>query len=222
MTRRTAGLVFATLLVPAMLAAQQRARTARPAPAPVSVPVPAPIRLVLAPTGNEARFVVREQLVANTIENDAIGTTTAITGTILLDREGKVDPAASKFTVVLDSLKSDKAMRDRFIKGRTIQTSQFPTAELVIKDLQGLSATLPASGRMTFMLIGDLTIHGVTKPSTWTVTANAEANGFIGKATTHFKFEDFNMTQPSVPVLASVHNDVMLEYDFHFVRSDAK
>jgi polyisoprenoid-binding protein YceI len=207
-------LLFAAALVPAILTAQRQGH------APAATPPAAPVRLVLAPAGNEARFVVREQLVANTIENDAVGTTTAITGTIVLDGHGKVDPTASRFMVTLDSLKSDKSMRDRFIKGRTMQTSQFPVATLVVKELQGLPAILPSSGSLALTLVGDLTFHGVTRPSTWSVTATADAAGFVGRAVTHFKFEDFNMTQPSVPVLASVRNDIMLQYDFHFVRSE--
>jgi polyisoprenoid-binding protein YceI len=178
----------------------------------------APVHLVVAPAGNEARFIVRELLMANTIENDAIGATSAMTGSIVLDARGKVDTAASTFTIQLDSLKSDQARRDRYIKGNTLETRQFPTAVLVVKELQGLPAKLPTSGAMNLTIVGNLTVHGVTKPVTWTATVTADGSGFSGRATTHVKFEDFGMTQPSVPVLAHVADDIRLEYDFHFVR----
>jgi polyisoprenoid-binding protein YceI len=216
MTRRIVRFVSMALLAPTLASAQGTGRPGTTAKAPVA----APVHLVLAPAGNEARFIVRELLMANTIENDAIGATSAISGTIVLDAQGTVDPAASKFTVLLDSLKSDKGMRDRYIKGRTIVTSHFPTAVLVVKELQGLPATLPTSGTMTFTLIGDLTIHGVTRPSTWMVNATADPTGFSGMASTHLKFEDFDMNQPSVPVLAHLTDDITLEYDFHLVKAD--
>jgi polyisoprenoid-binding protein YceI len=188
-------------------------------PSAVNKPLAAkPVRLVLAPTGNEARFVVRELLMANTIENDAIGVTTAISGTIVLDAQGNVDASASQFTVQLDSLKSDKSMRDRYTKNNTLETRQFPTAVLVVKEVQGLPATLPTSGTMNLTIVGDFTVHGVTKPSTWLATVTADPTGFSGKATTHVKFEDFNMNQPSVPVLAHLTDDIRLEYDFRFVK----
>ncbi len=206
MKRRIAQFVFCSIVMPAAALAQARK------------PVAAPVRLILAPTGNLVRFIVREKLIANTIENDAIGTTTAIAGMVVLDARGKVDTTQSKITVQLDSLKSDQSRRDGYIKGRTLETRQFPAAMLVIKDLQGLPATLPTSGTMNLNLVGDLTVHGVTKSVTWVTTVTADATGFSGRATTHLKFEDFNMTQPSVPVLAHVDNDIKLEYDFHFVK----
>ena len=217
MNSRTTTLMLIAIGAPSLVTAQ---RPSRPAAAARAAPVP--IRLVLAPTGNQARFIAREMLAANTIENDAIGTTTAITGALTLDSQGKVDATASRFSVALDSLKSDRSMRDRYIKGRTIETAQFPSAELVIRELQGLPAPLPASGAMTFTLVGDLTIHGVTKPSSWQVTAFADSSGFTGKASTHFKFEDFNMNQPHVPIVASVQDDIRLEYDFHLIRTPAR
>jgi polyisoprenoid-binding protein YceI len=217
MKSTTTSLILMAICAPSFLTAQRPSRS----PATMKA-APAPIRLVLAPSGNQARFIAREMLAANTIENDAIGTTTAITGALILDSQGKVDATASRFSVALDSLKSDRSMRDRYIKGRTIETAQFPSAELVIRELPGLPAPLPAAGAMTFTLIGDLTIHGVTKPSSWQVTAVADSTGFAGKASTHFKFEDFNMNQPHVPIVASVQDDIRLEYDFHLVRAPAR
>ena len=213
MTRCVVQWVICAIVIPSVALAQ--ATTHTPARRAATA---APVRLILAPTGNEARFIVREKLFANTIENDAIGTTTAIVGTIVLDAQGKVDTTASTITVQLDSLKSDVSRRDGYIKGRTLDTRQFPAAILVIKEVQGLPAALPTSGTMSLILVGDFTVHGVTKPVTWVATVKADAMGFSGRATTHLKFEDFNMTQPSVPVLAHVDNDIKLEYDFHFVR----
>ena len=207
MIRRVVQFAICAIVIPNVALAQAR----KPAAA-------APTRLVLAPTGNLARFIVREKLIANTIENDAIGTTTAISGVVVLDAKGKVDTTQSKITVQLDSLKSDQSRRDGYIKGRTLETRQFPAATLVIKDLQGLPATLPTSGTMNLNLVGDFTVHGVTKSVIWVTTVTADATGFSGRATTHLKFEDFNMTQPSVPVLAHVDNDIKLEYDFRFVK----
>lgn len=217
MTRRFVYSLVAAVLIPAAVLAQAPGQKTPKASA-TKAPAAAPVRLVLAPAGNEARFIVREKLFANLVENDAIGATTAISGTLVLDARGKVDTSVSRFVVQLDSLKSDASRRDGYVKGRTLETRQFPTATLVIKDIQGLPAVLPTSGTLNVTIVGDFTVHGVTKPSTWTATVTADPNGFSGKATTHFKFEDFNMTQPSVPVLAHLNNDIKLEYDFRFVR----
>src|SRR5688572_12018089 len=64
----------------------------------VTPPVAAETRLVLAATGNEARYRVREQLAGVDFPNDAVGVTSAITGEIVLDDAGKVIPSRSRIT----------------------------------------------------------------------------------------------------------------------------
>jgi len=174
------------------------------------------IRLVPAPDGNEARFRVKEQLAMLTMPNVAVGVTSRITGALVLDG-GKVVPAESRFSVALDSLKSDRDRRDGYIKHRTLETDRFPTADLAVTALPGLPWPLPDSGTMTFQIVGDLTIHGVTRPSTWQVTAEAKDGGFTGTASTRVKFEDFGMTQPRVAIVLSVEDDIGLEYQFHLI-----
>ena len=175
--------------------------------------VPVRLRLVPAPDGNEVRFKVKEQLAVLTLPNTAVGTTSRITGAIVL-QDGRVVPAESKFSVALDSLKSDRERRDGYIKRRTLETARFPTADLSITDLPGLPWPLPASGTMTFQIVGDLTVHGATHPVTWQVTAEAKDGGYTGLATTRVKFEDFGMEQPRVAIVLSVEDDIGLEYQF--------
>jgi polyisoprenoid-binding protein YceI len=172
---------------------------------------------VLAAEGSEARFIVREQLAGATLPNDAIGSTRAITGAIVLDRSGKVDRAASRIVVALDSLRSDQERRDRYIKRRTLVTDSFPTAEFVPTELQGFPATLPPAGALTFSILGDLTVHGVTRPVRWDVEATVEGGVLSGKATTHVQFGDFGMERPRVAIVLSVVDDIKLEFDFRFV-----
>lgn len=169
----------------------------------------------VAPTGNEARYRVKEQLVGFDLPNDAVGATSAITGSIVVDPSGKPDAAQSKISVNITGLKSDSANRDRIIQSRTLHTSQFPTVDIVPKEFAGL--TWPVKGPVKFELRGDLTIHGVTKPWSWQVTANPKDGGLTGRATTTFTFADFGMTPPTSFRVLSVEDKVTLEYDFAFV-----
>lgn len=213
MRRWTAPVVLLALMAPtAALSAQAKA---------VRKELAAPVRFHLGATGNEARYVVRELLAASTLENDAVGTTNALTGGLVLNGSGKVDSTGSKWTVDLTTLKSDRAMRDRYVQGRTLETEQFPEAQLVVTELRGLPAVLPESATLTLTLLGNFTMHGVTKPTTWDVSATIAGNHISGKATTHLKFADFNLSLPHVPVLASLADDIRLEYDFHLIRDAA-
>lgn len=174
-------------------------------------------RFELTPTGNEARYRVREQFVGVNLPNDAVGVTTAITGAIVLDATGKVVPDGSKFVVDIRGLKSDSDNRDRVIQGRVLETEKFPNVEVAIKELRGLPYPLPAAGEIKFELLGDMTIHGVTRPWTWQVTATPKDGGLAGQAATSFKFGDFGMPVPTSFRILSVEDNVRLEYDFHLV-----
>lgn len=221
MNRRMTGMALAAVLAPMMvLTAQTKPATksrVRKAPA-TKAAAPVPMRFILGATGNEVRYRVRELLAAATIENDAVGATSAVTGGLVIDATGTVDTAASKWVVDLTTLKSDRSMRDRFIQGRSLETAQFPKAELVVIAITGLPKTLPDSGTLKLTLLGNFTAHGVTKQLSWEVVATVAGEQITGTATTHFTFGDFNMTQPRVPVVASVVDDIKLEYDFHLIR----
>lgn len=202
-------------IVPATTVATQNAPSAATT-APSNAPdTPGQIRLVLASGGNQAKYVVREQLAELSFPSDAIGTTNAVSGAIVLDQNGSVARDQSKFTVDLRTLQSDRRQRDNFIQRNTLETSQFPSADFTPAAVQGLPTPLPTSGAVKFQLTGDLTIHGVTRPATWDVSAQVNGNDLTGTATTSFKFEDFGMQVPTVMVVLSVEDNIKLEYDFH-------
>lgn len=181
-------------------------------------PVAAQSRYLLNPTGTEARYQVRELLAANTIENDVIGKTASVVGSISLDQAGKVVPAESKITIDLTGLKTDRDRRDGYVQRNILETAKYPTAEFVVTAITGLPAKLPTSGALSFTLVGDLTLKGVTRPTIWTVTATATPTGMTGTATTKFTFSEFGIPVPRVPVVARVDDPIQLQLDFVFVK----
>ena len=163
------------------------------------------------------RYRVREQLVGVDLPNDAVGATSDVLGGIAFDATGKLVPSSSKFVVNVGTLKSDRDRRDGYVRGRILETSQFPTVELTPTALQGLTLPAPASGTKAFQVVGNLTVHGVTKPTTWNVNANFDGGRVTGTAATTFLFSDFGLTQPRVPVVLSVADSIKLEYTFALV-----
>lgn len=174
-----------------------------------------PLRFVVAPTGNEARYRVREQLVNLDLPNDAVGVTKEISGSLLVTQSGSVIADSSKITVNVAVLKSDKDRRDNYIKTHTMETAKYPTVTIVPKSFIGLVAK-PGAAPMEFDMLGDLTVHGTTRPTTWKVKAHSEGSDVVGTATTSFTFKDFSLEQPKVSVLLSVEDTIKLEYDFRF------
>lgn len=234
--RRTASLLFVVPFVVACGTATQSSAVpaqapqqaaGQPSPAPVtaspspsgagvaaSAPAPAgALHFEVVPQESTATFRVREQLAGVQFPNDAVGTTGMVSGQLVLREDGTVVSESSKVVVDLRDLKTDDNRRDNFIKSNTLQTNRFPTAEFVPVSLEGAPSPLPAAGEHTFRMIGRLTIRGVTRDQTWDVTARREGNAITGTAKTSFRFGDFNMTQPRVPLVLSIVDDIRVEID---------
>jgi polyisoprenoid-binding protein YceI len=221
--KRLSGFVAFVVIAPSAAVAQAPAgKSGGAAKAPAKAPAAASVRYIVGPTGNEARYRVREQLVGIDLPNDAIGKTSEVAGRIVVAKDGSVVKDSSKIVVQVSSLTSDKPRRDAFIKRSTLETSKYPQVELVPTTLQGLLVPLAPGASKTFTVVGDLTVRGVTHPTTWQVTARAEGKDIVGSAATAFTFADFGMTQPKVPIVLSVADTIRLEYDFHFVPDTAK
>jgi polyisoprenoid-binding protein YceI len=170
-------------------------------------------------SGTKADYRVREQLARLNAPSDAVGTTTGVTGSIVLGADGKIVSNQSKLVVDLTKLQSDSNMRDGFIARGTLDTASYPNATFVPTAISGLPTPLPSTGQYTFQLTGNLTVHGVTKPVTWAVTAQVNGNDVTGQATTSFKFEDFGMSPPQSMMVLSVVDDVKLEVTLHLTKS---
>ena len=95
--------------------------------------------------------------------------------------------------------------------------TEHPTVELAPTALNGLTVPLPKSGTKKLQLVGNLTVKGVTKPTTWDVDATFNGDRVNGTAVTSFTFADFNLQQPRVPVVLSVSDSIKLEYTFSLV-----
>jgi polyisoprenoid-binding protein YceI len=177
-------------------------------------------RYVVAATGNEAQYRVQERIAGVDIPNyEAIGKTQAISGAIVFDQAGRLVPAQSKITIDVTGLKSDQERRDGFVQRRLLETERHPTVELVPTSLRGLEGPFPTSGTRTFQMVGNLTIRGVTRSTTWDVTARFDGGTVTGLAATRFTFADFEMEKPSVPVVLSLADMFNLEYSFTFTRA---
>ena len=183
-----------------------------------STPSKAVLRLVLAPTGSAARYRVREQLMGHDFPNDAVGETKNLTGAIAFDANGKVIRDESKFTLEAGTFVSDQNRRDGYVRGRLLESDDYPTITFVPTEVRGVKLPIPTSGTAQIQIVGDLTVRGVTRPTTWTGSVQFNSTGLTGNAATAFTFEDIQMDQPRVPVLLSVADSIKLEIDFNMVR----
>jgi len=235
MQRALTVLMFVVLALSIVACATSPTPTPPPTAAPTKATAPTPIppttaptqaasasgdtvKLVMVPGKNEARYRVREQLANVNLPSDAIGATKEVTGTIVGKLDGTIVSAQSKFRVDLRTLKSDRDQRDNFLRRNVLETDKYPYAEFVPLEAPGLPLKLPADGKVEFKLVGDLTIRDVTKRVTWDAKGTVTGDEASGTATTRFNFAYFNLTRPSVPVVLSIEDNIILELDVFLRR----
>lgn len=166
-------------------------------------------------SASKATVSVREQLVGVSLPNDAVLVAAGATGAFTLNADGSFS-ADSKITFDLNTLASDSSNRDGFVKQNTLATRQFPTATFVPTKATGLALPLAANADVTFTMAGRMTIRGVTRDVTFDVVAKRTDAQLAAKATATptWKFADFGLRVPSVPLrVVSIVDEIRLVVD---------
>lgn len=201
--------------------------TAAPAVAPAATTAPAPAQAPAAPAassggavvftlgeGTIARYKV-EEVLARTGSWTATGETAEVAGQLAFDADGALIPAESGVIVQAATLVTDSDRRDRYVRERTLNASQYPEIVFRPTAIDGLPMPLTeAQGSIDFAISGDLTIRDQTRPTTWSASADFGAADISGVASVEFTFADFGMDKPSVPIVLSVEDTIRLEIDF--------
>ena len=217
-----AGALAVVSLVALPLDARQAPQQGPGGPGRMGAPAPDPKKpqVLTITTGTRARYRVTEQLAGISFPNDAVGSTEAVTGLLILNPDGSFAPT-SKISVDLKSITSDQGMRDGYVQRNTLEVEKFPTLVLAPKRAVGLPSPLPSGmgAQAGFQLVTDVTLHGVTKEVTWNVVATFGNDAVGGRATTTVDFAMFNMTKPSLARLMSVDDKIHLEIEFRTTRA---
>lgn len=165
-------------------------------------------------SGSEAGYRVREQLADLPAESDAVGRTSDVTGSITLVAAGD-GARLTDGSIEIDTttITSDERMRDNRMRNEGLQTDQFPTATFVVTAPVDIPAQAIAGTATDVTLVGDLTLHGVTKPVE--IPAQAQlASGqvqVVGSLT--FPLSDFDIVPPNVGgFIVSIADEGTLEF----------
>jgi polyisoprenoid-binding protein YceI len=159
-----------------------------------------------------ATIRVREQIAAIPAPGDAILTTRAFTGTVVLLPDGGF-ASGSGFAADLDTLKSDEPLRDEWIKFNTLNTRVYPRAEFTLARVSGMPMPIAAQGEWAATLEGTMKIHGVEHQVAWPVQVTRSGNEVRVLGATAFHFGDYGMAVPANRLILSVVDDVRLEID---------
>ena len=169
----------------------------------------------IVPEESEVRFEIDEILRgAPTL---VVGTTNQVAGDFIIDFG---DLAASQLGTVrinVRTLRTDEERRDRAIRSRILESAsdqyEFTTLEPV--RLEGLPGSLEVGQTVAFQIVGNLAIRDITREVVFDAELTVvSADRVEGTAVTTILREDYSLTIPNVPFVASVDEDVLLGITF--------
>src|ERR1700683_2569656 len=165
-----------------------------------------------AGSGSVVGYRVNEVLLGQ--NTTAVGRTTSVTGHLTI---AGTTATAATFSVPMDTVHSDKSERDAQFDGRIMDVAQYPTGTFTLTSPIDL-APLPASGAIkSYTADGKLTLHGVTRTVTFTLTAErstAKDGGTQIEVAGDIPvlFSDYNIQNPSVGGFVTTQDHGLLEF----------
>ena len=173
-------------------------------------------------SGSQAGYRVREQLASLPAPSDAVGRTSSITGSVTVTQSGSsYTVAAASLTVNVNTLTSDRPMRDQRIRQMGLESNRYPTATFVLTTPIDLPAGATGGQIVNLSATGQLTIHGVTKTVTIPIQARLSSTQIELAGSITFPFGEFGMTPPSIGGFVSVQDNATMEFDIKLAQQGA-
>ena len=165
-------------------------------------------------TGTYVGFRAGEELTSVGV-TEAVGRTPEVTGTVTIDGQ---TVTATSIEADMTAITTDISRRDGAVR-RALETDSFPTATFVLTEPIDLGAD-PASGApVSATAVGDLTVHGVTNPVEVAIDAQLVGDTIAIVGSTDVVFADYGVTAPSAPVVVSVDDFGIIEFQLFLTRS---
>ncbi|NIM94645.1 MAG: YceI family protein [Anaerolineales bacterium] len=165
------------------------------------------------PSESEVRFIIDEVL--RDEPTTVVGVSNQVAGGIAIDTE---DPAESKVGVTLvnaRTLETDNDFRNRAIQNQILDTGEFEFVTFTPTEISGIPNDAMVGDVINFQITGELVIRDFTQEVTFDVTLTPISEERLeGKASTTIMRGDFGLTIPSVPQVADVSEEVILEIKF--------
>lgn len=156
---------------------------------------------------SQVQFTVTEELAGQGL-NDAIGTTNAIIGTLLVDGDGNPLPCG-RIDVDLRTLQTDEARRDSRMLS-ALNVNDYPVATFVVTEIAGLNGPLEDGTETKVTLIGNLAISGVEHQVSWDTTVTLQDGVVTGTASTIVRFDDYGVSKPVMGPVMSIEDEIHL------------
>lgn len=170
-------------------------------------------------SGSQAGYRVREQLASLPAPSDAVGRTSSVRGTVTITGSGSASSvSAASITVDVNTLTSDRSMRDARIHVMGLESDRYPTATFVLTAPIALPANAADGQAFNASATGQLTLHGVTRTVTIPIQARVTGAQIELAGSLTFPFAEFGMTPPSIGGFVSVQDHATMEFDLKLTQ----
>lgn len=163
--------------------------------------------------GSVVGYRVNEVLVGQ--NNVAVGRSSSVKGHLTVS--GSTVTAAT-FTVPMATIHSDESQRDAQFDGRIMDVATYPTGTFTLTHPIALGSA-PAVGTVkTYSAIGNLALHGHTRPVTFPLSAERTSSGIKVSGSIPIKFADWDIPNPSFGSFVTTQNHGVLEFLLNFTK----
>jgi polyisoprenoid-binding protein YceI len=171
-------------------------------------------------SGSQAGYRVREKLAFLPAESDAVGRTSQITGSATLTKAASgVTIKAASFSVAVNTLKSDKSLRDEKIHQIGLESDRYPTATFALSSPITLPASALKGNVVHVSATGVFNIHGVSKRETFPLEMTVSGATLAAAGSLTFPWSEFGMTAPSLGGFVNVTGKATMEFDLRLTRA---
>lgn len=165
-------------------------------------------------SGSQAGYRVREKLAFLPAQSDAVGRTSSITGAATLsESKTAITITSASFDVAVNTLKSDRSMRDEKIHEIGLESDRYPTATFVLSNPVTLAKRAVTARVARVPVTGVFTIHGVAKREALPVEFSLAGTTLQTAGALTFPWSEFGMTAPSVGGFVNVTEHATMEFD---------
>jgi polyisoprenoid-binding protein YceI len=165
------------------------------------------------PAQSVVRYAV-DEIFAGRPASTAVGTTRHIAGDIIIERGDLSRSQVGTIVINIEQFESDSGLRDRRIRREYLESSMYPEAVFVPREIIGLPSQMVEGAPYTFEMVGDLTIKETTHPVTWAVTATLDGEALAGSANTTLLMSAYGIGPIDIAGLVETADEVRLTLEF--------
>jgi polyisoprenoid-binding protein YceI len=161
-------------------------------------------------------YRVKEQLTFLSSPNEAVGRSTAVTGTMEVAGD---TVSAARIEADLTQLASDESRRDNAIRQRGLESERYPTAILELAEPIRLASAPVEGEQVRGEGKGRLTVHGVTRDVDLDLQGrwNGDSIQVVGQLPV--RMTDFEIEPPRFGPVVSIEDSLNVDFNLVFERS---